>query len=291
MVSDNKINIWVVLRTILLCFIVFVTLYPFIHMVAVSFSGKMAVMSGEVTFYPKDFTLDVMEHVFGDKRIWVAYKNTIIYVVVGTAIALVFTTCGAYALSKRERCPFYKVVNILLIITMFFSGGMIPAYLAMTWLHLDNTIWAIVLPPAVSAWNVILMRWFFLNFPVEIEESGKIDGLNDIGILWYLVLPTSSAILATIGLFVAVSHWNSFFNPMIYLKDADKQPLQIILRQIILQASSTDQDVVLGTAAENISENGIKYATIIVSILPIILVYPFLQKYFVKGVMIGSVKG
>lgn len=291
MVNENKITIWVVLRTILLCFIIFVTLYPFIHMVAVSFSGKMAVMSGEVTFYPKDFSLDVMKHVFGDMRIWVAYKNTLLYVIVGTAIALVFTTSGAYALSKRERCPFSKVVNILLVITMFFSGGMIPAYLAMTWLQLDNTIWAIVLPPAVSAWNIILMRTFFMNFPAEIEESGKMDGLNDLGVLWYLVLPTSSAILATIGLFVAVSHWNSFFAPMIYLKDMNRQPLQIILREIILQSSSTDQDVVLGNAAENISENGIKYATIIVSILPIILVYPFLQKYFVKGVMIGSVKG
>lgn len=291
MVSENKINIWWLLKGIFLIFIAFIMIYPFIYMLSVSLSENIYVLRNEVSFYPRGFNLDTYKIVLRDKRIFTAYKNTIVYVVLGTAIALAVTTSGAYALSKKDRCPFARTINTMLIITMFFSGGMIPGYLAINWLKLYDTIWAVVLPGALSAWNLIIMRSFFASFPAEIEESGKIDGLNDPGILWYLVLPTSTAVLATIGLFYGVGLWNAFFLPFIYLKDQSKYPLQIILREIVLQGQSIDSDVVLARGGNIIPEESIKFATIIVSILPIILVYPYLQKYFVKGVMIGSIKG
>ena len=265
-------------------------LYPFIHMLAVSFSDTIYVLRNEVGIYPKGFTLDIYKLVLGDKRIFTAYKNTIIYVVLGTVIALLVTTSAAYALSKK-RCPFGKIINIMILITMFFSGGMIPSFLAINWLKLYDTIWAIVLPGALSAWNLIVMRSFFAEYPEEIEESGRIDGLNDLGILWYLVLPTSTAVIATIGLFYGVAIWNSYFTPLLYLSQDSKYPLQIILQQVVMKSISANQDVITSSGGKVIPEDSIKFATIIVSIVPIILVYPFLQKYFVKGVMIGSIKG
>ncbi|NSW90020.1 MAG: carbohydrate ABC transporter permease [Firmicutes bacterium] len=291
MVNKNKLSFWTLLRTLLLLFVIFVTVYPFIYMVAVSFSKNIYVLRNEITFYPKGFNLDVYKKVFEDKRIFTAYKNTIIYVVLGTAIALFVTTTAAYALSKKNRCPFAKVINGMVIVIMFFNGGMIPTYLAINWLKIYNTIWAVVLPGALSAWNLIIMRSFFSTFPTEIEESGQIDGLNDLGILWFLVIPTSSAVIATIGLFYAVGLWNAFFGPFIYLRDHTKYPLQVILRQIVLKGEAIDAEMIVSGGKNIIAEDSIKYATIIVSILPIILVYPYLQKYFVKGVMIGSIKG
>ncbi len=260
-------------------------------MVGVSFSENIYVLRNEITFYPKGFNLKTYKKVFEDKRLLPAYKNTIIYVILGTAIALFVTTTGAYALSKKERCPFSGLINKMLIVIMFFNGGMIPTYLAINWLGMYDTIWALVLPGALNAWNLIIMRSFFINYPTEIEESGQIDGLNDLGILWYLVLPTSTAVTATIGLFYAVGLWNAFFGPFIYLRDNSKYPLQIILRQIVLKGEAIDSEMILSSGKEIIAEDSIKYATIIVSIIPIILAYPYLQKYFVKGVMIGSIKG
>ena len=278
------------LRNGVLWLVIFVMLFPLLHMLAVTFSDKLSVMQSRVYFWPKGWNLEAYKFILNYELIFTAYKNTIIYVVCGTAIALFVLVTGAYALSKK-RCPFGKQINILILITMFFSGGMIPTYLAIKWLGMLNTMWAVILPSAFTAYNLIIMRSFFQQFPTEIEESGKLDGLNDVGILWYLVLPTSTAVLATIGLFAAVSYWNSFFAPLIYLSDQKKYTLQIILRQIIMQSvlqSNTGMETVI---SKYVAEDSIKYGTIIVSIVPIIAVYPFLQKYFVKGVMIGSVKG
>jgi putative aldouronate transport system permease protein len=286
-----RFSISKILSTVVLLFIVFITVYPFLYMVSVSFSENIYVLRNDITFYPKGFNLKTYAKVFEDKRLLPAYKNTIIYVVLGTAIALFVTITGAYALSKKDRCPFAKIINKMLIVIMFFNGGMIPTYLAINWLGMYDTIWAVVLPGALSAWNLIIMRSFFIAFPAEIEESGQIDGLNDLGILWYLVLPTSTAVTATIGLFYAVGLWNAFFGPFIYLRDNAKYPLQVILRQIVLKGEAIDAEMILSSGKEIIAEDSIKYATIIVSIMPIILVYPYLQKYFVKGVMIGSIKG
>jgi len=258
-------------------------------MISVSLSGKLSVMRGEVYLFPKDFSLEAYKFVFRDKRIYTAYKNTIIYVVLGTFTSMLLTTLGAYALSKKNRLFGYKFFNILIVITMFFGGGMIPKFLVVNALGLIDKIWAIILPSSVGAWNLFVMRSFFLNYPEEIEQSGSIDGLNDLGILFYLVLPTSTAILATMSLFHAVGYWNSFMEPYLYLRSESKWPLQVILRSIVLQGTSLDTEYAGGQS--EVYEDSLKFATIIVSVVPIVCVYPFLQKYFVKGVMIGSIKG
>ncbi len=291
---EKKYTIGWLLRNIFLWAVLLVTLFPFIHMLAISFSDVWDVVRGQVTFFPMvggklGATLAVYKFVLKDPVIFVAYKNTIIYTVLGTVIALFVLSTGAYALSKPKRLPGGSFLNILVLITMFFGGGMIPAFLCLKWLGMIDTIWALVLPSAFGAYNCIIMRTFFTGFPKEIEESGRLDGLNDIGILWYLVLPTSTAVLATIGLFVAVGQWNSFMSPLLYLNDESKYPLQIILRQIVLQSVMDEFE---GAARDTtFAEDSVKYATIVVAVAPIIAVYPFLQKYFVKGVMIGSVKG
>jgi len=283
------ISIWTVFKVAFLAFMVLITIYPFIYMTSVSLSDKLNVMRNEVVLFPKGFNIESYKMVFREERIATAYLNTIIYVILGTAISMTLTTIGAYGLSKNKRLIGFKFFNIIIIITMFFGGGMIPKYLVVKSLGLLDTIWAVVLPSSVSAWNLIVMRTFFINFPEEIEQSGWLDGLNDIGILFYLVIPTSGAILATMSLFHAVGYWNSFMEPFLYLSTELKYPLQVILRSIIIQGSSLDNEYASGDSA--VFEDSLKFATIIVSVVPIIAIYPFLQKYFVKGVMIGSLKG
>ncbi len=285
----KRISIWTVFKVAFLAFMVLITIYPFIYMTSVSLSDKLSVMRNEVILFPKGFNIESYKMVFREKRIATAYYNTVIYVILGTAISMILTTIGAYGLSKSKRLIGFKFFNIVIVITMFFGGGMIPKYLVVKSLGLLDTIWAVVLPSSVSAWNLIVMRTFFTNFPEEIEHSGWLDGLNDFGILFYLVIPTSSAILATMSLFHAVGYWNSFMEPFLYLNTESKYPLQVILRSIIIQGSSLDNEYASGDSA--VYEDSLKFATIIVSVIPIIAVYPFLQKYFVKGVMIGSIKG
>ncbi|MBE6915336.1 MAG: carbohydrate ABC transporter permease [Ruminococcaceae bacterium] len=285
---EKKYTLGWLIRNIVLWLVVVIMIFPLLHMVSVSLSDNVNVLRNTITFWPKGFSLAAYKFILTKPLIYNAYKNTIIYTVTGTLAALFILTTGAYALSKK-RCPFGKPINILIMITMFFNGGMIPTYLAVKWLGLLDTLWAIILPGAFTAWNAIIMRSFFASYPEEIEESGRLDGLNDIGVLWYLVLPTSTAVMATIGLFVAVGLWNNFFGPLIYLSDEAKYPLQIVLRQLIMQSIADGMET-SGPSTE-IAENSIKYATILVSIIPIIAVYPWLQKYFVKGVMIGSIKG
>ena len=291
---EKKINLGWILRNLALWFVVLVTLFPIIHMLAVSLSGTKDVFKGAVSFLPLvngkfGVSFEVYKMVLSDSALFRAYGNTILYTVLGTFFALFTLSTGAYALSKPRRTPGGKLINFLVLITMFFGGGMIPTFLVIKSYGMLDTIWAIVLPGAFSAYNCIIMRSFFVGFPKEIEESGRLDGLNDIGILWYLVLPTSTAVLATIGLFVAVGQWNAFMNPLIYLNNEDMYPLQIVLRQILLQSNMEQfEGANLNT---QYAEDSVKYATIAVAVAPIMAVYPFLQKYFVKGVMIGSVKG
>jgi putative aldouronate transport system permease protein len=290
MVQNKKMTVFTIIRTVFLMLVIAATLYPFVYMFSVSVSSDIHVMKNEISFFPKGFNFKMYKFVFQDSRIFTAYKNTIIYVAIGTVISLVITSAGAFALSKKHMV-FNKTFNIMIVITMFFGGGMIPTYLTVKNLGLYDTVWAIALPGAVSTWNLMVMRTFFSQFPTEIEESGKIDGLNDLGVFFYLVLPVSKAILATIGLFYAVSLWNSYLGPLMYLKTQEKYPLQIILREILLSGSNFNNDVVSVGGDSVVVEESLKYATAIVSIVPIVAVYPFLQKYFVKGVMVGSVKG
>lgn len=286
----RSFSVFSVVVTILLLGVVVATLYPFVHMAAVSLSSNVPVMRGEVSWYPKGFQLDMYRLVLKDPRIGTAYWNTITYVVVGTAISLVVTSLGAYALAKRDML-FHRGFTLLIIFTMFFGGGMIPTFLVVKSLGVIDTIWGMVLPGAVSTWNLLIMRTFFSNMPAELEESGRIDGLSDIGVFFRIVVPLSQAVFATIGLFYAVGLWNNFLLPLLYLRDQDLFPLQVILRNIVLAGQMNQADSTAIGDANVILEETLKYATIMVSTVPILLVYPFLQKYFVKGVMIGAVKG
>jgi putative aldouronate transport system permease protein len=284
-------SVFTLLKGFFLVLTVLMVVYPMIYMLAVSFSGNMPVMRNEVWILPKEPTLNVYKLVFRDQRILRSYLNTIEYVVIGTALSLSVTTCAAYALSKKTKLVMYRFFSVLVLIPIFFGGGMIPTYLTVKLFGMINTLWAVVIPGAVSCWNLLIMRSFFVAFPREVEESGMIDGLNDIGVLARLVLPLSTAVLATIGLFYAVGLWNAFFGPFLYLDDPKKHPLQIVLRDIVLQGSSYDMKFAQASRSDFVVGDTLKYATIIVSMAPIIAVYPFLQKYFVKGVMLGSLKG
>lgn len=268
--------------------VLLLTILPMIHMIAVSLSGDIYVMQGKVGLFPKGLTLKMYEYVFEDKRIFQSYGNTILYTIVGTALSLTVTAMGAFALSKR-RIVFSSFFSVMILITMFFGGGMIPTYLTVKNYHMLDSMWAVVLPGLVSTWNFIIMRSFFDAFPTELEEAGRMDGLTDIGIFVRLVLPASKAVFATIGLYYAVALWNSYFTPFIYLNTPAKYPLQLILREILMSGSSNSATVGVGDVT--VVEESLKYATVLVSIIPIIAVYPFIQKYFVKGVMVGSVKG
>lgn len=274
---------------ILLFGVVIATLYPFLYMINISLSTNHYVMRNEVTFWPKGFTLDYYKLVLDDPRMGIGYKNTMIYVVVGTILSLICTAMGAYALARKMA--YHRFFTLLIVFTMLFQGGMIPTFLVVKSLGLMDTMWAMVLPGLVSVWNLIIMRTFFLGIPSEMIDSGKVDGLNDIGVFMRLILPLSKPVMATIGLFYAVALWNNFMFALLYLRDADMFPLQVILRNIAIAGQINSADVANSAGEERVIDESLRFATIIIGTLPILLVYPFIQKHFVKGAMIGSVKG
>ena len=286
----KKLSLFQLFSTIVLLIVVVITLYPFVHMLAVSLSGDVYVMRNQVSIFPKGLNFKMYEIVLGDPKIWTAYKNTLVYTVLGTLIAMVVTSMGAYALS-RPNMAFRTPLTMIIVFTMFFSGGMIPTFLVVRSLGLVDTLWGMVLPGAVSTWNLILMRTFFSGIPRELEESGRMDGLNDIGIFLRIIVPLSKASFATIALFYAVGLWNNFIFPLLYLRSQDMFPLQVLLRNLVLAGSVSSGDVTRIGGDNQIVEESLKFATIMVSTLPILIVYPFIQKYFVKGAMIGAVKG
>lgn len=278
------------LNVVAMLLLVFVTFYPLYYIFVVSVSGGSAVMRGDVAFYPIDFNLDTYSLVFDDASIWRAYLNTIVYTVVGTLINLFCTALCAYPLSKRD---FYGrgFFTLMIVVTMFFSGGLIPSYLLVQKLGMMNTMWAIVIPGAISVWNMIVMRTFFQGIPNELYESAGMDGASELTSLIRITLPLSKPIMATMAMFYAVGHWNSFFSAMIYLNEKAKFPLQIILRNMVVMGEMSNQSQEISGAYAAVTATNIKYAVIIIAVLPILLVYPFIQKYFVKGVMVGSLKG
>jgi len=273
----------------MLC-LAFITLYPMYNIFIVSISSAEYIYAGAVSFIPKGINFDAYRMVFKNDSIWRSFGNSILYTTVGTAINVVCSAMCAYPLSRKD---FYGrgFFTLFVAVTMFISGGMIPSYLVVNQLRLINTMWAIVLPGAISTYNMIIMRTFFQNLPVSLQESAYLDGANDITILFKVVLPLSMPIIATMTLFYAVGHWNSYFNAMMYINDIDKWPIQVWLRQIIvLSVGGFAGNESLAEFAK-VPSDAVKYAVICVSTLPIIVVYPFLQKYFAKGVLLGSVKG
>jgi putative aldouronate transport system permease protein len=282
-----------------LAVLLLVTLYPVLHILAVSLSSGTAILKNQITFYPIGFRLNAYRLIFETPRIPRGFKNSIIYASIGTFINLVLTITMAYPLSKK-RLTLRGFYTTLVVITMFFGGGLIPTFILVNSLGMYNTIWALVIPGAIATWNLIIMRTFFQAIPVELEESAYLDGAKDMTILLRIVLPLSKAAIATIGLFYLVSHWNSWFSAVIYLKDAKKYPLQLILREIVIQGRAIEEMVEQGAGkmAEQLSRDDsyisldkIKYSVLFVSIVPMLVIYPFIQRYFVKGVMIGSLKG
>lgn len=274
----------------ILVIITIIIVYPLVFVISASLSDPLYLLKGEISLLPKGFTLESYSKIINFDDVWVGYKNTFIYVTIGTLINLVLTTLAAYPLSRSDMYG-RNVITALIVFTMFFTGGMIPTYLVVKGLGLTNTMWAIVLPSAVSVYNLIIMRTFFQGIPFELQESAIIDGASDFQILLRIILPLSKPILAVMTLFYAVTHWNAFFDALIYLTDRSKYPLQLILREVLIQSDTSGSEVEADAIEEAMSVEGMKYAVIMVANLPILCLYPFLQKYFVQGVMIGSLKG
>lgn len=287
--SDRAFNLIVYSFAVLLLVII---LYPIYFIVIASFSNPYAVSGGNVWFYPVGFTLDGYRELFKHDEIWTGYRNTIIYTIVGTAIGLVVNIPAAYALSRRDLLG-RRLIVFIFVFTMFFNGGLIPTYLTIQEFHLYNTFWVMVLPFSVSVYNMIVARTFFSSsLPPDLWDAAQIDGCGNLRYFFQIVLPLSKAVIAVLGLWIAVGHWNSYFNALIYLKDRSLYPLQITLRDILI-TNNVQSALGTGEAAQIALRLAalMRYSVIIVSTLPIMLFYPFVQKYFNQGVMIGSVKG
>ncbi|MEK0307157.1 carbohydrate ABC transporter permease [Bifidobacterium favimelis] len=279
---------------LLLVVLLLVVIYPLWFIVVASLSNQAAVSSGKVNLWPVGFTLAGYQRVFQDARVWTGYENTVLYAVVGTILNLVVTMPAAFALSRVEFKP-RRVLLFLFTFTMYFAGGLIPNYLLYKQLGLLNDRWVFILPGALSVWNLIIARSFFeTSIPEDLHDAARIDGLDYFGYFMRIVIPLSSAIIAVIGLYYFVGHWNDYFTGLIYIRDEAKEPLQNVLQSILL-ANQTNQ-MGTGNGGQNVLQqqqlaDQIKYGVIIVSTLPLLVIYPFLQKYFNKGVMIGAVKG
>lgn len=272
--------------------------YPLVYMISASISNPKEVASGAMWLFPKDITFEGYERVLQDQRIWSGYANTILYTVVGTAVNLAITIPAAYALSRRDLVGRGFFMGVFMF-TMFFGGGLVPSYLLIKELGMINSMWALILPSAASVWNIIVSRTFFQGtIPSELQEAAQMDGCSNFKLFFKIVLPLSMPIIAVMALFYGVGHWNSYFSAMIYLNDSAKYPLQLVLRQILVlqEMSAQGSGMMDGSSASALNNKAevaalVRYAVIIVSTLPVIIIYPFLQRYFVQGVMIGSVKG
>ncbi|MDR9856378.1 carbohydrate ABC transporter permease [Paenibacillus sp. VCA1] len=287
-----------VVNYVLLTMLTVACLYPILHIIFASFSdpAKLVAHKG-LLLKPLGFTLDGYKLIFKDNSLLVGYRNTMIYVGLGTLVNMVMTVLGAYVLSRRDLY-FKNIIMIVITVTMFFGGGLIPWFLLMKDIGLYNNLWAMILPTALSTWNMIILRTGFQAIPLELEEAATIDGASQARILWNVILPLSKATLAVIFLYYLVGNWNSWFNAMVLLKDRNLFPLQLLMKEILVANDSTSTTmgsaggVVIDSAGSSTAYRElVKYCMIVVSTIPILLVYPFLQKYFVKGVYVGSIKG
>ncbi len=276
-----------VINTIIMIFVIFITLYPFVYLVAQSFSSDAAASAGKVTFYPIGFNLNTYKYILRDNQFFRYYGNTIFYTVVGTFLSVACTALIAYPLSK-PRLRLNKVITPLVVFTMYFAGGMIPNYIVITqWLGLQDSMWSIILPNAISTFNLLVMKSFFAGLPEELEEAAAIDGMNTYQIFLKIIIPLSKPIIATMCLFYMVTMWNEWFTPMLYLDSKEKWPVALYVRQLVEGANNTE----IGSSDASSVQATVKSATMVLTSIPIICVYPFVQKYFVQGMTIGAVKG
>jgi multiple sugar transport system permease protein/putative aldouronate transport system permease protein len=268
-------------------------LYPLVYVISSSFSSPWAVSTGRVVLWPVDLSVDGYKAVFSNQMIGIGYINTVIYTVFGTVLNVFMTMIAAYALAC-PRLPGKKIFMFMFTFTMHFGGGMIPNYILIRNLGMLNTRWAMIIPGAIGVHNMIITRTFIMNsIPSELQEAAEIDGASDIQYLWHCVLPLAKAVMAVITLYYAVGHWNAYFNAFLYLTNRNLFPLQIVLRDILISnmidVSQVYDETLL--AAKLGMADLLKYSLIIVSSLPVMMIYPFIQKYFIQGVMIGSLKG
>lgn len=276
---------------VFLLLLVIVTLYPCYHVLVASVSNPVQLSaSGGMLLYPKGFNIGSYKEVMHSAQIWTGYRNTLIYVLAGGALSVILTIMAAFSLS-RKVLPGKNVISFLIMFSMYFSGGLIPTFLVVKSLGLLDNMLAMILPNAIATYNLIITLSYFRSIPYTLEEAAKVDGANDYVVLFRIMLPLAKPIIAVISLYYLVAIWNDYFNAMIYLNDTSLFPLQLVLREILIQNSTSSIAASgVGEASQAYSEN-LKYATIVVSTVPILCLYPFLQKYFVKGVMIGAIKG
>ena len=289
----KKVTLFDIITGVVMVIISLTAIYPLYYIYINSVSGGAYVGANQVIFYPKGFTTYAYSIVFQNAAIVRAFANSVFYTAVGTILSVMLSALCAYPLSRKD---FYgrKIFTTVILFTMFFSGGIIPLFLTVTDLHIYNTIWAILLPSSISVYNVIVMRTFFQSISYEMTESAYIDGANDWIIFSKIIIPLSKPIIATMILFYGVANWNSFYNALMFLNDKLLYPLQLVLRSIVIEGSTTEMAYMAsseGSLSVPIDTKSIKYAVTAVTTLPLIMVYPFVFKYFEKGVMVGSVKG
>ena len=278
---------------ILMVLVIIATLYPLVYTFSMTLSDPMEAAKGNVLLLPKGFSLESIKKVLNDKNIFIYYGNTIWYTVVGTVVGIIVTCLAAYPLSRKEF--YYRgLVTKLIMLTMFFSGGMIPLYIVVTrFLHLYNSRWSVILTALTTAWYIMVTKAFFSSIPDEIVESSRMDGASEFRTFLQIVMPVSKPIIAVLTLYFAVSHWNSYFHAMLYISDASKHPLSMYIRSVVLQNSMSNfaDSAARITASQILSNLQIKYSVIVISVLPILCVYPFISGKLEKGLMIGSIKG
>ena len=279
----------------LLVIVLIITLYPLVYVLSASFSDPMEVVKGNMVLFPKGLNVTSYARVFAHDEIMNGYLNSIIYTLSGTAVNMIMTILCAYPLSRKDL-EGRGIIMGLIVFTMYFSGGLIPSYLVVSkWLHLRNTIWALVLPGAISVYNMLIVRNYFVNsIPGELNDAAMIDGCSDMRLLIKIVIPLSAPVLAVVGMYYIVGHWNSWFSALIYMTSKKRYPLQLVLKGILVDGSESslldDGDMESYLRQVMLSES-IKYSVIVVASAPVLALYPFLQKFFVKGVMVGAIKG
>ena len=283
-ISTDKIFDWII--NILMGAIAIMFLLPLVHVVVCSFSSVNQVIAGNVGLFPVDFTIDGYKEVFADEKLWRGFGNSLFYTFVGTIIQVTLQMFCAYPLSRRDFKG-RKIINLFLILTMFISGGMIPTYLLISKLRMLNTIWALIIPGCVSVFNIIVIRTYMeTSIPFELQEAARIDGCGDFGIFCRVILPLSRPIIFVMVLYAIVGYWNNYFNSLLYIQDSSLFPLQRVLQDMLVSNNSS-----IGGGTEVGKQEQLKYVTIVVSSLRLLIIYPFFQKYFEKGVVMGGVKG
>ncbi|MDD6213931.1 MAG: carbohydrate ABC transporter permease [Firmicutes bacterium] len=292
MIRTKGEKVFGVINSVILLLVIAAVLFPLLYILAASFSSGEAVVQGKVGLWPVDFSVDAYKKVFADSSIWIGYANTIFYTIFGTLISMALSLCGAYPLS-RKRLGARRFFSVFISITMWFSAGMVPIYLNIKGLGMLDSRAGILLPFAINTFNVLLLKTAFESVPDSLEDAAAIDGANDIESLIRIYIPLVVPTMLTVWLFYAVERWNGYLWSMILLKDTNKQPLQVVLTSLITQIGASQQESItdMYDATTNFSKQTVIYATIVISVLPMLVVYPFIQKYFVKSVMVGAVKG